>query len=251
MAGTVTATQGGASATSNGMGLRVMVITGALAVASQTGGSAGTNVASGTTYTLSITTTQANSRVYGAGTVFTGGVSSAAAAATTLIDNFLDATNADNYVTWKATSLTGTPGATTLGYTNTANTGGTGPCAYEVMVSATLAEDGSGPAFASTTTATAVTTASFTPPGGSLLVAMVAANVGTGSETMTLSDTLGTLNWTEKARNTAGAGNDYAGVWIADVPGGATSGPALFPGMASRPSAILRAAGRRGATHSR
>jgi hypothetical protein len=246
---TVTAAQAGSP--SNGMGLRVMVITGALAVASQTGGKTGTQTGSGgSNVTVSVTTTQTGSRVYGACSPFTGSVSSAAAANTTIIDNFLDATNTDNYVTFKGTSTTGTPGATTFGVTNTANAGAAGPAAYEVLVSTTLAEDGSGPGFASTTTAQTVTTASFTPPGSSLLVALIASNGSTGSETMTVTDNLGVhLNWTEKIRNTAGAGNDYAGVWVADVP---SSGAApLVAGMLSTALVTPGRWGWRNAGHSR
>src|SRR5215831_14253341 len=107
---TVTATQGGS--TGAGMILRVMVLTQAAAV--QNGATSNTNFASPTTtHTQSITTTQTGSRVYG---VIEWSVDSngTAAANSTLIDNVADSGNQDQYVTFKATSTTGTPGATTL-----------------------------------------------------------------------------------------------------------------------------------------
>lgn len=210
---TVTATQGGTTA--NGMLLRVFVLTGAAAAASQTGATSATFKAVTTTFTNSITTTQAGSRVYGAAEPQSNGLGATAAAATTLVDNVDDNANADTYASFKATSLTGTPGATTLGLALTSSA--QGPIVMlEVLASGTLAEDGSSPAAASTTSATTVSTASFTAPGGSLLVALIAADGGTGVETMTVSG--GSLTWTEKVKQNA-SGQDYAGVWIADVPG--------------------------------
>jgi WD40 repeat protein len=245
MAFTVTATQGGS--TGNGMILRVMVLT--QAAATQNGATANTNFASLTnTHTLSITTTQTGSRVYGA-IEWSSNSAATAAALTTLIDDVADATNQDEYVTFKATSLTGTPGATTLGATSAGTA--TGPFAMaEIKTAGTLTEDASGPAVASTTTATAVTTASFTPPGGSLLVALVSSDGGAGTCTMALSDTSGLgLSWVEQVKNNAA---DYAGVWIAQMPSAATSGPALAPQfMGSRPVTVATNAGWRGAQHSR
>jgi hypothetical protein len=217
MAITVTATQGGSTAA--GMALRVFVLT--QAAATQNGATANNLFLGVTSFTLSITTTQTGSRVYGASAP-TPSASMTAAALTTLVDNIADGTNNEQYVTFKATSLTGTPGATTLGFT--APSASSGPFAQaEIKTAGTLTEDASAPAVVSTTTLTAVTTASFTPPAGSLLVALVASDGGTGVTTMALSDT-GAHTWTELVKNNV-AGGDYAGVWIAQIPaGGATSG---------------------------
>src|SRR5260221_27671 len=218
MAITVTATQGGTNGPANGMTLRVFVLTQAATVASivASGGKSNSQLTAATSFTQSVTTTQAGSRVYGASAVFPSN-SATAAALTTVADNVADGVNNAQYVTFKATSLTGTPGATTLGFT--VGSASAGPFAQaEILTAGTLTEDISGPAVASTTAATAVTTASFTPPGGSLLVALVAADGSTGTETMALSDTSGLgLIWTELSKNNP-AGGDYAGVWAAQVP---------------------------------
>src|SRR5258707_8774273 len=219
MAITVTATQGGS--TLKGMALRVFVLTQAAAV--QNGATANAQIPTSTAFTTSITTTQTGSRVYGAGAH--ANVTDSAAALTTLVDDVADAVNSEQYFTFKATSLTGTPGATTLGVTAASATAG--PLALaEIKTAGTLTEDVSGPAVASTTAAIFVTTASFTPPPGSLLVALVASDGSTGITTMTLSDTSGLgLIWTELVKNNP-SGGDYAGVWVAQVPVAGSAGQA-------------------------
>lgn len=212
MAVTVTATQGGSTA--NGMVLRVFVLTGAKAVAQQAGGSAQALI-SGGTMQLSVTTTQAGSRVYGAAS-YGNTTAPTALANTTGVDAVADSGNTATYATFKAAATTGTPGATTYGYS--APAASTGPMAeLEILTSGTLAEDASGPAAASTTSATTVTTASFTPPGGALLVALVGSDGGAAVTTMSVTDTGGGFTWVEQVKNNT-SGGDYAGVWIADVP---------------------------------
>lgn len=218
MAITVTATQGGSTA--NGLNLRVFVLTGAAAAASQSGATVATSPGSGAAFQASLTTTQTGSRVYGAGS-YGPQAAPTANAQTAGVDAVSDATNGEEYVSFKGASTTGTPGATTFGYSST--TGGGGPLAMlEVLPSGTLAEDSSGPANVSTTSALTVTTASFTPPGGSLLVALIGSDGGVGVTTYTVSDT-SSLTWTEKVKQNP-SGGDYAGVWIAQVP--ASAGPA-------------------------
>src|SRR5260221_4439997 len=114
MAFTVTATQGGTNGPANGMVLRVFVLTGA--AATQNGATSNSQLTAATSFTQSVTTTQTGSRVYGASAVFPSN-SATAAALTTVVDNVADGVNNAQYVTFKATSLTGTPGATTLGFT--------------------------------------------------------------------------------------------------------------------------------------
>src|SRR5215469_6560978 len=145
MAMTVTATQGGSTA--NGMILRVYVITGAKAAASQTGGSFNLNNPSNTnTWSASITTT-AGSNVYG-GASMSGSGNSPTTVSSTSVDTFSDATNAETYCTWK--SLNVTTGATSRGLTaSPASAGFTG--AFEILALTTLTEDASAPALASTT----------------------------------------------------------------------------------------------------
>src|SRR5258708_3781871 len=225
MAFTVTATQGGASGPANGMALRVLVLTPAKTAAQQPGGISNTQLTAATSFTQSVTTTQAGSRVYGASAVFPSN-SATAAALTTVVDNVADGVNNAQYVTFKATSLTGTPGATTLGFT--VGSASAGPFAQaEIKTAGTLTEDVSGPAVASTTAATSVVTAGFTPPPGSLLVALVGSDGGAGVCTMTMSG--GGLAWSELVKQNPSSG-DYAGVWVAQVPaasGGSRQG-ALF-----------------------
>lgn len=233
---TVTATQGGV--TGNGMLLRVLVLTGAKTVANQTGGLNNVSFTSGAA-SLSVTTTQTGSRVYAGCSDGSPASALTPNGVTTVIDDVADATNGEHYITWKATSLTGTPGPTTLGGTAGSSSGPL--AALEVLTSGTLAEDGSAPAVVSTTSATTVTTASFTPVSGALLVALIGSDGGAGTTTMTVTDNLGThLNWTEQVKNNA---SDYAGVWIADVPAGVVS-PAL--GVLAPPSWAVTVAGRAG-----
>ena len=202
MAITVTATQTGS--TSAGVTLRVMVLT--QAATSQTGATA----AIASAQSGSITTTQTGSRVYGASVAFTTGTYTALGN-TTSIDTIAD--NGEEDLTFKAAALTGTPGPTTLGYTSA--TGNGGIAMYEVLTAGTLTEDASAPAVASTTAATTVTTAAFTPPAGSLLVAMGVSQSNGSTVQLTVSG--GGLQWVQKAA--AGTGtNNYSGVWIAQVP---------------------------------
>ena len=205
----VTATQGGSVA--NGMALRVFVLTGT--ARTQNGATTNQQLTTATSFTQSITTTQAGSRVYGVSSVFANN-SATAAALTTVTDNIADSTNNARYVTFKAASLTGTPGPTTLGFTVASSSG---PFAQaEILSTGTLAEDASGPAAVLVTGATAATTANFAPPPGSLLIALVASHGGVSTETMTVTSG-GNLTWTELVKNDP-AGGDYAGVWIAQVP---------------------------------
>ena len=71
------------------------------------------------------------------------------------------------------------------------------------------------------TGAEAVTTASFTPPGGSLLVAMV-AHCSSGVSSITMSNTGGTLTWHQLVYESVAAATG-SGVFVADIPGGGTN----------------------------
>jgi len=77
-----------------------------------------------------------------------------------------------------------------------------------------VAEDPSSPPPVTTTSATSVSTARFTPPMGSLLVAMV-ATAGTGAG-VSVTDDNGMLTWVEQVRWASGT-SGYAGVWTAVV----------------------------------
>lgn len=206
---TVTATQGGGAAP--GMLLRVKVLTGAAPASAQTGAALTATFAN----SGSITTTHADSFVYGAIQAAAPG-SFTAEPLCTLIDNFNETTHSEQYGTFRTTSATGTPGATLVG-SSTGDTSISDIAAAEILAGGTIAEDSSAPAVVTSGTLTALTTASFSPPPGSLLVVMVACNGSAASlETMTV--TGGGLTWTPLAQ-AATSSTCYAGVFIAQVPG--------------------------------
>ena len=91
------------------------------------------------------------------------------------------------------------------------------------VASGTLAEDATSPASVHAFTAETVTTASFTPPAGSLLVAMLAADYDRTPPLM-VSVGGGSLTWTQLAMDA----HNLASVWIATAPGTYT----LFSGFA-------------------
>src|SRR6516164_9660377 len=203
------------------MALRIFILTGAAAAAAQAGAApSATFSTSVTSFTATGVVQQASSFIYGA--VIHGNSADTASGGVTVVDDIADATNGERYCTFK--KITGvTAGSQALGTTAGSSTGGA--AWLEALASGTLAEDtADAPAVASTTAATAITSASFTPPPGSLLVALVSADGGSGVNTVTV--TGGGYAWTEKSKAN-GATNDYAGVWIADVPAVVASAPAL------------------------
>ena len=231
MAFTVTATQGGS--TGAGFLLRVKVLT--QAAASQAGAAAvHVNHASGTAPQLSITTTVTGSQVYGAIVNDSNATAYTANGSTTLFDNLQDTANNEYYATCRTTSATGTPGPVTVGASAPSNAAN-GVVLLEILPSGTITEDGSSPAAASTFGAGPVTTASFTPPAGSLLVAMISSDGGAGVTTFAVTDTSGLgLNWIEASKANA-SGGDYAGVWTAFMPGGSSAAAlAAQPGITWR-----------------
>jgi hypothetical protein len=235
----ITAAQGGS--VSNGLLLRVIVLTGA--AAAQIGGTGKqTGLAA---HEATLTTTVTGSRVYLALT--NGGfVSYTAAASTTLIDNSGDATNGEIYGSGRATALTGTPGTVTVGSSAPSTQSG-GCAAAEILPAGLLWEDASGPAPAQTSSGTTVTTASFAPPPGALLVALIGSDGGSGVTTMAVSG--GGLTWTPLAEAND-PGQDYAGVWISQAPSPdpgdpvitAAQGGATAPGMLMRIKVLTGAA---------
>jgi hypothetical protein len=73
-----------------------------------------------------------------------------------------------------------------------------------------LAIDGSTPAIASTATATTVTTASFTPPSGSVVVLLIGTNAGATQDTSItgVTNTGTAITWTRRARKNENAASD-------------------------------------------
>lgn len=207
MAITVTAQQGGT--TNPGMCLTVKVLTGQ--ATTQNGASASSG--STTTPQLAITPNGSGNLVYGA-------VSANVASTYTPLGNTTFQNNSVAvFGTYRSTSTTS--GAATYG-ASAPTVGGAGQLSIaelEIIAAASgsLAEDASSPAVLVNSGATSLTTASFSPPAGSLLVAVTDTNGGqAGTLTMTVSDTSG-LSWTQKV-SVSGSGLGYAGVWIAQIP---------------------------------
>lgn len=112
---TTTATQSGGTA--NGMRLSIRVLLGTGTDVGQNGAT-GTTGGSNVTPTVTITTTVPGSYVYGTAVDFSTNASQTMNANTTLIGQTGDATNLKEYISFKASAATGTPGSTTFGFTN-------------------------------------------------------------------------------------------------------------------------------------
>ena len=229
---TVTAAQSGTGGTADGIALTVKALTGQ--AASPIG-----NTGSSTTITtpeLAITPTGTGSWVYGAVVNVGADSTFTAAGTTTFSQNVGDTTNGVAYGTFRSTSTTTASTPVTLGATAPTESAGNLIIALlEILKGTGLAEDSSSPAVATTKTTDTVTTASFSPPAGSLLVAVVASNAsGTTNDsmTMTVSDSSG-LTWTRRVTGSLveGTGSyQLATVWTAPVPGG-TSVALTAPGV--------------------
>ena len=239
------------SATNNAYGgcfLRVYVLTGAATPSSPA------TASSSAAYNVSITTTVTGSYVVGGINNDTTAVAFTAESGTTITDDYSNATDGNEYAAFHTTSATGTPGATTVG-SSTAFSGTYGVLAVEILASGTIAFDASAPAVVTSNTATSLTTASFTPPGSSLLAAVLTTDGGSALQMVGSMSSTPALSWVEQANLSTGFGTGaggYIGVWTAPVPASFTSGPQLNPNpMGSRPAMIVSAAGWRGAQHSR
>lgn len=216
MAGTVTATQGGSTA--SGIRAFVRVVTGA--AASPIGQA---NGVTSTTPSISVTSTTAGSLVYGSN-LGLAGTYTPNAATIYQANNTVGATGLQ-YISLRSTS-TVAGGTVTLG--GTAGVNSISIVVQEILSGAGIAEDASSPAAFGGTGLTA-TSASFNPPT-SLLVVSVQSNGGGGATTMAITDTLGGLTWTERIKQN-GAGNGYAGIWTAPFTAGTPVGPGFLIGM--------------------
>lgn len=226
-----------------GVLLRVWVITGASS--SPVGTNKGSNSWHGTTTAAetSITTTTTNSRVYGCLEENNTNTTLTAAANTTLVDNQADASNSACYASAKATSLTGSPGATTIGSTSSFTSGSIG--LVEILPGSGLAEDSSQPASVHSFTAVTVSTATFAPPPGSLLVAaFTGEGDGSNVQTAAVTDSFG-LTWTQQVFACI-AGSGFSGVWTAKAPGssGGTVHNLSILGLVELKPVLIRSAGR-------
>jgi hypothetical protein len=221
----ITATQEGIGATFNGMALTVKVLTGAAAVSGQTG----SKLADAGPASQSLTTTKVGSVLYGAYS-WNNGITITPVSGTTISEDYDDETNGATYVTFQS-AVTATPGPTIVGVTASGDDSTGAWSAAEILPTSTIAEDASTPSPVATISAITVTSGSFTPPPGSLLVAMVSTNTNTASATISITDSNG-LTWTQLCYST-GSGFFGAGVWIANVPvqGGASASSLLMAGF--------------------
>lgn len=216
MAMTVTVTQGGAGSTANGLLLRVLIHTNAAQAAAQNGTVLASSHPEITPfYNRTVATTTAGSIVYGAcadstSTTFTAGT------LTTILTQLQDATNGWAGCTWKATSRTGTPGPTILGLSAPTTDAGSWVAAEVLASGGTITQDASSPASASTTAATTITTASFTPPTGSLLVAIATSNAADPNVSLSITDSAG-LTWRQLVFVNGGTDTASA-IWVANAP---------------------------------
>lgn len=150
---------------------------------------------------------------------------------------------------------TGTPGATTVG-SSTTFAGAIGVTAMEILASGgSLSIDSSSPAVVDSETATSFTTASFSPPGSNILVAvLVACGNGSANVCVATVSSVPALTWTEQVKisSTVDALNSYTGVWTAVVPASFTSGPPLgLQALVQAPVTVPLLSGWRNAAHSR
>jgi hypothetical protein len=203
---TVTATEGGTTA--NGIALTVKVLTGAAPVQpGQTATSATANPPQ-----LAITPNASASWVYGGASINSATLYTPNAA-TTFSQNVNSGTVLGTFRT-TATTTAATP--VTVGASAPASAADIALVEILAAAGLSLAEDASSPAGVNAAAATTVATAAFTPPGGTLLVAMTATNA-TGSGTVTMTVSGGGLTWTQAAFANS-ATTAYAGVWLARVP---------------------------------
>jgi hypothetical protein len=126
---------------------------------------------------------------------------------------------------YSGTVTSGTP--VTVGCTSGS---GAQMSAYEVLASggSTPVRDASAPALA-TAAATSVTSASFTPPAGSVVTALIACYDTAGSITLTVSDS-SSMTWTQRAfLNNFSQG--FSAVYTATVPAAAAAAGMLMAGI--------------------
>jgi hypothetical protein len=173
---------------------------------------------------VSITTTVTGSYVVGGINNNTNTTSFTASAGTTITDQYTNTPDGNQYAAFHTTSATGTPGATTVG-SSTAFAGNYGVLAVEILASGTIAFDASAPAALGANTGSSLTSASFTPPAGSLLVAVFTTDGGSTSQQVGSMSSSPGLSWVEQANLSTGfatGAGAYIGVWAAAVPAAGT-----------------------------
>jgi hypothetical protein len=233
MALTVTATQGGT--TNPGMGLSVLLYANAAAPAAQvTGGKTGTKAFTTTGATqLAITPNSTGSVI--AGALDTQIITAFTALASTTFTFNATVSGSGAMAGCKSSSLTTASTPVTIGSSAPATSEGQIALAEILASGGTITENTSGePAAVTSSTLTALTTASFTPNPGDLLVVLVSTVGGNDTNTCTITNT-GGLTFTNLVTANAQF-YGLQGVWAAQMAGGATATPAplvkIQPGQA-------------------
>ncbi len=227
MAITVTATASGSGAI-NGLFLAVRVLNNAALTQS---GSVAQSVTA-TKPQLPITPGTSGSLVYGVAAVGTSGTAFSSLLANTTSIFASSLVGGEYWGAYRSSAAT-TTSPTTYGWGNPTETSGTlfVACAEIQSNGSTLTEDASTPAVASSGAAKTVTTASFTPPAGSVLVALVGSN-WSGSSTLTqaVTDSAGAYTWTPLVQASASA--QVSVVWVG-IPAGTTVNAGLAQATAT------------------
>ena len=229
---------------------QVMVLDNAAVAGSPATGS------STTAYNCSVSTTADGSYVFGIACNLNAETAFTPEGNCTTLTDYANGSVETETATFRTTSTTsGTPGPTTVGF-STAYSGQYGAVAMEILASGgTLTIDGSSPAAVESATGTSYQTASFSPPGSAILVAMLSV---TGNELVetcvaTVSSSPG-LTWTEqvKVNSEVSPNNAYIGVWTAVVPASIAAGPPLgLQALVQPPVIVPSVSGWRNAAHSR
>lgn len=214
MAFTVTANTSGGSTPH--MSLKAVVLTSAI----EAGGASVNNTASSGAPNFSLTPNFTGGHPFFAIYDGTGGSSGQYTASTnnTLLDNTignqLDAFCDGHY---SGSTTASTP--VTVGCSAPSGSDTQLWAAYEIKPNGTVTIDGSTPAVATAATS-AVTTASFTPPNGSVICLLITINSSSGTAIVSsISDTSGLgLTWTQRA-NEGVAANGTASIYTTTIPG--------------------------------
>lgn len=205
--------------------LRVLTFSGASSPSAQlSGGGHGSNDpnTSITQYSCSIPVQATNSYVVGSLVVGPSGQTITALANSTILDSIQDSTNNLTHGSFISSAKTSATGSATYGSSLAFGSDGVVACCEILQASGqTLTRQTSRePAVVNTTTANSVTTASFTPNSGDLLVALVD---GLEASSGTVSDS-SSMTWTKIVDDTV---DGYAGIFVAQVASGVTGSAAL------------------------
>lgn len=219
---------------SAGLGLSVRVLTGAAAATAQSGATFA-SVVGGVPPQYDLTPTATGSYIYGC-TVYSPATTATVDANTTSLLNY--AASSVAVFAFRGTGQTTEGVAVFYGGSAPTATGGDFVQA-EILAQGTLAEDASSPAAVDSATASTLTTASFTPPAGSLLVAMIAGiDSGFSADTSSITDTAG-LAWTQLTEYNAAGG--VAAIWAAQAP---TAHIVTLPAALTAAAALARRPGK-------